>query len=164
MALTPEAGSIRIARGDDVEEIAPLFDAYRQFYGAASDVPAAQVFLAARISRNESRVLIAVVGQGASAIVAGFAQLYFSFSSLSLGTTVILNDLFVMPEHRGRGLAGSLVDHAVSQAQKEGAASIQLMTQHRNRTALRLYRSRGFSTDSEFAHLTLPTMIRGTAE
>ena len=49
----------------DVGEVAPLFDAYRQFYQKPPDVEAARRFLFARLSKGES-VLVsgAPCGQG----------------------------------------------------------------------------------------------------
>ena len=41
-----------------VAEIAPLFDAYRRFYGQADD-PRAQSFLEDRVARHESVLLVA---------------------------------------------------------------------------------------------------------
>ena len=43
----------------DLDALAPLFDAYRQFYGQSSDVPAARDWLRTRLRFGESRVLLA---------------------------------------------------------------------------------------------------------
>ena len=45
----------------DVGDVAPLFDAYRQFYGKAPDVEAARRFLFARLSKEESVLFISRV-------------------------------------------------------------------------------------------------------
>lgn len=83
----------------DVGEIAPLFDAYRQFYQKPSDVEAARRFLFARLSKNES-VLFLARHEGR---VVGFVQLYPVFSSIGLTRQWILNDLYVAPEARKLG-------------------------------------------------------------
>src|SRR5688500_10548718 len=102
---------IRRAASGDLEAVTVLFDAYRQFYGAASDVAAARKFLAARLERAESVVLLAFdsTAEGNSADPVGFAQLYHSFSSVSLGPIVVLNDLFVKPGSRKSGAGRHLV-------------------------------------------------------
>ena len=152
-----DALRVRRATGDDVERAAPLFDAYRQFYGAAPDVAAARRFLAARLASNESVVLIAVAIGGAAADeeVVGLAQLYRSFSSVSLGRTVILNDLFVVPARRACGVAGRLVDAVAAHARRSGAIRVELATQCTNEPALRLYRRKGFVADTGFTHMSL---------
>lgn len=143
----------------DVELIAPLFDAYRQFYGAASDLPAARDFLTQRLSCGESIVLMAIVESedGGSDTVAGFAQLYPSFSSLALRRVMILNDLFVAPEYRRAGVARRLVQESVEYARRAGAVRLELATQHTNEKALALYESEGFAGDTEFVHLSRAT-------
>ncbi len=137
----------------DVSRIAPLFDAYRQFYGAASDIAASGRFLAERLARDESVVLLAIVGASPGEVV-GFTQLYPCFSSVSIRAIVILNDLFVVPAQRGRGVAGRLIDAAAAYARSAGAIRIELATWHRNHTALRLYLAKGFIADAEFRHLS----------
>ena len=57
----------------DVGEVAPLFDAYRQFYQKAPDLEAARRFLFARLSRNECNF-----SRPAGWAVVGFVQLYRS--------------------------------------------------------------------------------------
>jgi hypothetical protein len=46
----------------DVDAVAPLFDAYRQFYGQRSDLAAARAFLEERLRREESVIFFAVDG------------------------------------------------------------------------------------------------------
>ena len=82
-----------------VELVAPLFDAYRQFYGLLSDLAGAHRFLAERLERQESVIFLAVLDRAGRAegeeVAAGFTQLYPSFSSERMGRIWILNDLFV---------------------------------------------------------------------
>ena len=43
----------RVAR-KDTDDLVPLFDGYRQFYGQRSDPASARAFLSERIERDES--------------------------------------------------------------------------------------------------------------
>ena len=45
---------------DHVARIAPLFDAYRQFYGLAPDPTRAREFIAERLARKESVIFLAI--------------------------------------------------------------------------------------------------------
>src|ERR1700732_1791283 len=45
---------------EDVSLAAPLFDAYRQFYGQRPDLPGAAAFLTERLSRGESVLFLAL--------------------------------------------------------------------------------------------------------
>jgi ribosomal protein S18 acetylase RimI-like enzyme len=155
--------TVRRGRPADVDRIAPLFDAYRQFYGAASDVGAACRYLTERLDREESVVLVATVRHPNRSSppdadgdeIIGFVQLYRCFSSLSLGENEILNDLFIVPAWRNRGVAGRLLNASVAYARMAGAVRLELATQHTNTAALRLYQSRGFVPDTDFTHLSL---------
>ena len=51
--------AIRLAGAEDAAAVAPLFDAYRQFYDQPSDLRRARNWLRARIGNNESVVLLA---------------------------------------------------------------------------------------------------------
>ena len=145
--------TIRQATIDDVEQLVPLFDAYRQFYGRTSDVAAARTFLLARFANRESTLFIA--HQGEMAI--GFAQLYPSFSSVSLARIFILNDLFVQEQARRTGVASSLLSAAATFAVSLGAVRLSLSTALTNDAAQALYRSAGWNRDQQFSvyHLAL---------
>jgi L-amino acid N-acyltransferase YncA len=97
--------TVRQATIFDLDLIAPLFDAYRQFYRKPSDLGLARRFLLERFQHNQSIVLLALQRDG-SAI--GFTQLFPSFSSVSAARIFILNDLYVRPEGR-RKRVGSLL-------------------------------------------------------
>lgn len=156
MTRIPTRLIVEEARVTDVDRVALLFDAYRQFYGAAPDLQAARSFIAERLTLRESVVLLAVPDrcEGGDALAAGFAQLYPSFSSVALGPIVVLNDLFVAPLWRRLGVARCLVEGAVAYARKSGAVRIELATQHTNLHALRVYESEGFVRETEFVHLS----------
>ena len=99
---------------EQVDLVAPLFDAYRQFYGQPPDLDGARRFLAQRLGQGES-VIFAVVQAGRPL---GFTQLYPSFSSVSMRPIWVLNDLYVAEGARRRGvgarLLGAARDHALS--------------------------------------------------
>jgi GNAT superfamily N-acetyltransferase len=149
----------------DADSIAPLFDAYRQFYGAAPDLAGARAFIAARLERDESVVLLARALSQASepASAVGFAQLYPSFSSVSLGPIIVLNDLFVLPSWRRSSVARSLVEETARHGERVGAIRIHLSTQFTNVPARRLYQSLEFVADEEFVHLSLSLRERASS-
>ena len=143
--------AVRRAEANDLDTLAGLFDAYRQFYKQPSDAAAARAFLAERIANDESVVLIcandhATAGPhfvGAEAI--GFVQLYPLFSSVRLGRTWLLNDLYVAPQARRLGAARALLDVACAYARERGALGLELETGTDNVTAQALYRSAGWT-------------------
>lgn len=132
----------------DIDRIVPLFDAYRRFYGQDSDLDGARQFLTARIERDESVILLADAE-------AGFAQLYPCFSSVRLSATLILNDLFVAPETRCRGVGAALLEAARAHARSVGASRMSLSTAVDNSAAHALYVRAGWERDAQFHTYTI---------
>mgnify|MGYP001164668533 FL=1 len=141
----------RLAAVADVGRVAPLFDAYRQFYGLAPDLELAQWFLRERLSRGESVVLLAE--HDGTAL--GFVQMYPTFSSLRAARTFVLYDLFVDPAARQRGVGRRLMQAAADEARTQGAVSLVLSTARTNSAAQRLYESLGWVRDEEFYEYNL---------
>lgn len=128
----------------DLDALAALFDAYRQFYGQAPDLPRARQWLRERLRFGESVVLVA----RRSDAMAGFVQLYPMFSSVRTARTWILNDLYVDPGARRQGVARALLDAATDFAREDGADGICLETTVDNARARALYRSVGWNEDA----------------
>jgi ribosomal protein S18 acetylase RimI-like enzyme len=137
--------SIERAELRHIDEIAPLFDAYRRFYGQADD-PRARSFLEERVAHDESVVFVARL-QGAAI---GFCQLYPCFASVSLSRMFVLYDLFVAPLARRCGAAAALLRTAVDYAAGQGAAQLMLQTAVTNLPAQRLYERAGWVRDNDF--------------
>lgn len=135
--------NIRRVTLQDIDRVVPLFDAYRQFYGEDSDLAGARRFLTERTEQGQSVILIA--GDDT-----GFAQLYPSFSSVRMQPTMILNDLYVRPEARCRGIGATLLHAACDVARDSGAARMSLSTAVDNSAAHALYVRAGWERDAQF--------------
>ncbi|MBS0192630.1 MAG: GNAT family N-acetyltransferase [Proteobacteria bacterium] len=136
--------TIHRADANDLDTLAALFDAYRQFYEQPADLAGARAFLGARIERGESVLLLARHDETA----AGFVQLYPIFSSVRMGRVWTLNDLYVAPAARRHGVARALLDAAVAFARDGGALGLQLETAPDNHAAQTLYRRAGWAQDA----------------
>ena len=146
---------VRQATIHDLDLVAPLFDAYRQFYGQPADLALARRFLQERFQHAESVVLLALnegTGEGV-----GFTQLYPLFSSVRATRRYLLNDLFVTPARRRFGVAAALLHAATAHARAMGVAGMSLSTANDNVAAQRLYESMGWELEQGFReyHLTL---------
>jgi ribosomal protein S18 acetylase RimI-like enzyme len=148
----------RLAEPKDLAALAQLFDAYRQFYERQPDLPGAEAFLRTNLEEQRSVIFLALEPAsepGASASCLGFAQLYPTLSSLSMRRIWTLNDLFVAPEARGRGVGQGLLKVAAEHARSTGAKGVQLSTAADNDKAQRLYEKSGYVRDTEFFHYFL---------
>jgi ribosomal protein S18 acetylase RimI-like enzyme len=147
----------RPATPDDLDALAPLFDAYRRFYGQPGDVALAADFLHARMERGESAVLVAE----ADGQLLGFCQLYPTWCSVAAARIFVLYDLFVDDAVRRAGVGRALMEAAQAFGRAAGAVRLDLSTAHANTRAQALYESLGWQRDDVFRSYSLPL---GSAE
>lgn len=131
----------------DVDTIAPLFDAYRQFYEQPADPTGSAEFIGARLSNGESILFLACTADGQGV---GFCQLYPSFCSVIAQRIGVLYDLFVSPSVRQGGTGRALMQAAERYAQAAGWARLDLTTAKTNTQAQALYESQGWVRDEVF--------------
>lgn len=137
---------VRRATLEDLNQLAVLFDEYRQFYGASSNLKQSYNFLKQRFENKESVIFIHVKDD----VFTGFVLLYLGFSSVACSNYYILDDVYVTPIYRRQGSARQLIDTAILFARHESALRISLETQKTNVESQRLYESMGFIQDDAF--------------
>jgi ribosomal protein S18 acetylase RimI-like enzyme len=143
----PSTIGVRQAGIGDLDDLSPMFDAYRQFYQQTPDLALARGFLFERLSQQQSVILIA---RGIGGVPAGFTQLYPLFSSVSACRIFLLNDLFVREAARGRGVAQRLLAESAAYGRAVGAVRLMLTTAHTNIAAQSLYEKTGWQQDEIF--------------
>ncbi len=134
---------IKTATLAELDQVVKLFDQYRVWYRKSSDTSTARQFLKDRIELKESVIFLAEVDNKAE----GFTQLYPVFSSTRMKRMWLLNDLFVAPEHRGKGLSKALITAAKKYCEKTLACGILLETEQSNTIGNNLYPSQGFNLE-----------------
>lgn len=137
---------VRRATLEDLQPLAVLFDEYRQFYGASSNLERSYQFLKQRFQNEESVIFIHVKDD----VFTGFVLLYMGFSSVACSIYYILDDVYVTPTYRRQGSAKQLIDTAILFARHENAQRITLETQKNNYQSHQLYEQMGFVKDDEF--------------
>ena len=114
---------IREAKRSDIPAVAELFDLYRQFYEQPADLSLAQQFMAERVNKRESVVLLAETD---AAGLVGFCQLYPSYCSVEAEQIYVLYDLYVLPHARASGVGRMLL----LAAEAPGASISTVARQH----------------------------------
>ena len=138
--------SIRQAAVQDAAAIAPLFDAYRQFYQQPPAIDAAHAFISERLERGQSVIFVAE-DQGN---MLGFCQLYPTFCSVAAAPIFTLYDLFVTPDARTSGAGRQLMLAAESHARAAGAVRLDLTTAKDNLRAQSVYEALDWVRDEVF--------------
>jgi GNAT superfamily N-acetyltransferase len=154
---------IRPATRDDLGALLALIADYQRFYaGSARDDDHNERFFARFIAPSDAGMLLrASASASASASAgdnddddqpAGYACLYWTFSSVSATDVVLLNDLYVRPEQRGAGVGEALIAATVEVARERGASHVRWWTALDNRRAQRLYERVGAERSAWFEY------------
>jgi ribosomal protein S18 acetylase RimI-like enzyme len=133
----------------DLDQLAPLFNAYRQFYGCADNVPEARAFLAERLATGDSKIYLA---RNALGETLAFAQVFASFSSISLCRSWVLNDLYVQPGYRGQHIGEALLAQVEKEARAAGIGMLTMETGPENVRAHRIYQKMGYVREMGYLH------------
>ena len=80
----------------------------------------------------------------------GFVHLMPSISTVAMRPIWLLEDLFVVPAGRRKGVATALMTYAENFARETGAERLTLATAHDNRQAQSLYLSLGYLKEEHF--------------
>ena len=143
--------TFRLAESSDLDQLADLFDQYRQFYECPPDLSAAKNWIAENFERGRSTIFAADNGYQ----LIGFTQLYPALCSVDLVDYFVLYDLFVAPSARGQGIARALMNAASEWAKAQGAARLDLETARDNYPGQALYRDLGYELDEVFLKFSL---------
>jgi GNAT superfamily N-acetyltransferase len=126
---------------DQYEQLLPLIAAYQRFYEVEEiNEERNNDFFRRFLAPSDDGLLL---GARAENRFLGYACLYWHFSSLSAADSVLMNDLFVEPDARGRGVGRALIEAAAEVARERGAVHLEWATAPGNLTAQRLYDSTG---------------------
>jgi GNAT superfamily N-acetyltransferase len=134
----------RKARLNDLDLIAELFNDYRIFYEQTSDLKESKLFLKERLLNSDSEIFVC---QNTDEELLGFVQLYPIFSSTRMKKLWLLNDLFVNPNYRGKGISIQLIECAKDLSRKTNSAGLILETSKSNIIGNKLYPQTGFELD-----------------
>ena len=143
--------TIRLAEARDLDQLAELFDQYRQFYECPPDLGAAKNWIAENLERGRSTLFAADNGSQ----LLGFTQLYPALCSVDLVDYFVLYDLYVIEAARRQGIARALMKAASEWAKTQGAARLDLETARDNYPGQALYRDLGYELDEVFLKFSL---------
>jgi GNAT superfamily N-acetyltransferase len=140
-----EGVEIRPAREDEVEEMLPLIRAYCEFYEVRPDDEGLRAMFRTLIA-DPSQGAIFIARDGGQAV--GFATLDWKWSSLKAARIGYLEDLFVDPEARGRGIADALIEICAERCRELGMPAMAWQTAPDNQRAQQVYNRTGAGFDT----------------
>jgi ribosomal protein S18 acetylase RimI-like enzyme len=134
------AADVRKASPGDASEIARLL---HDFQGEFDEPSPGIETLTERYREliRKREMIVLLIGEGPD----GFAQLRFRPWVYSAGLCCYLEELYVAPALRGKGLGRALLEAAMDAARAEGAEQMELGTAESDTAARALYESAGFT-------------------
>lgn len=144
----PDALRLRAASADDISLILRLIRELADYERLADAVVASEDQLRANLfgERPQAEVVVAEwAGQPA-----GFALFFHNFSTFRGCRGLYLEDLFVRPEFRKRGIGRALLQHLAAIAESRGCARFEWAVLDWNVDAQAFYRSLGADSVSEW--------------
>jgi ribosomal protein S18 acetylase RimI-like enzyme len=131
---------------EDLDALMPLLARLRTddptLCGAPFDAPAARAAVA-RLIESEHAGRVWLIRTGDETI--GYLVLTFSYSLEFGGRTALIDELWISPDHRGRGIGSQALAFAEREARAADARGLFLEVSPDNAGAERLYARAGFA-------------------
>jgi GNAT superfamily N-acetyltransferase len=128
---------IAVVREDDLRDLLPLMRAYSEFYGSPPDEE--RLSGVARMLIEQPHEGVQFIARGEDGDALGFATVYMTWETLDAGRLAVMNDLFVAPQARGRGVGAALIEECRRFAADRRAGKLAWQTAPDNQVAQRLY-------------------------
>jgi GNAT superfamily N-acetyltransferase len=139
---------IRPAERADVPTVADLIWQLARFEKLEQEVVLTEDLLVAGLFGPHpyaEAVLAEVEGK-----VIGFALFFHTFSTFLARPGMYLEDLFVLPDHRGRGVGRALLAHLAHLALERGCGRLEWAVLNWNQEAIRFYERLGAHPNTEW--------------
>ncbi len=140
---------ITLVTEDDLPQLLPLMRSYCDFY-LVSPSDDNLLNMSRSLLANPSGMGIQLIAREDPDVAAGFATLVWTWTTLSASLVGIMNDLFVVPEARGLGVADELIDACAARCRARGAAVLSWQTAKDNHRAQAVYDRIGAAREEWF--------------
>ena len=132
--------SLRLADPADLPRLLALAQAFHAEDGHALDARG-EAAMAALLADTDKGRLWLIVAAGEPV---GYAALCFGFSIEYGGRDAFIDDIYVVPEARGKGIGSRILDLVCAAARDCGCLALHLEVMEDNAGAARLYERHGF--------------------
>ena len=141
----------------DLDELIPLMRGYCDFYEVAPSDGALRALARALIEHPDTSGVQLIAREDGEAL--GFATIFWSYSTLSARAIGVMNDLYVAPQGRGRGLGAELIRACEAECAARGIEILEWETAPSNARAQSVY-ERFDAARSEWVAYTLAVTRR----
>jgi GNAT superfamily N-acetyltransferase len=133
--------SIRRARTDEAGVVLTLVQELAEYEKLLHEVQATEADIGAVLFGGNPRLFCEIAEWEGEPV--GFAVWFFNFSTFSGRAGIYLEDLFVRPAHRGRGIGKALLAYLARECVTNGWARLQWAVLDWNAPSIEFYKSLG---------------------
>jgi GNAT superfamily N-acetyltransferase len=137
----PASISIRRARPDEAGLVLTLVRELAEYERLLHEVEATQAMIAEALFGENPRLFCDIAEWNGE--VAGFTVWFVNFSTFSGRSGIYLEDLFVRPALRGRGIGKALLSHLAKECVANGWSRLQWSVLDWNTPSIEFYKSLG---------------------
>jgi GNAT superfamily N-acetyltransferase len=142
--------TIEVVVEENFERILPLIADYQIFYEATPNSDKNRAHFSQFLKNHSLGIQFGAFDIKGEAL--GFATLYFIPASVEVGKTCLMNDLFVMAEKRGLGIARLLIEKCRDYSKQNGFLNVEWHTETKNKIAQKLYDKMGAKRSSWYIY------------
>lgn len=138
---------LRVAQPRDQSVVLDLVGRYHEFEGIESNTKAMEAALRPLLDQSDHGRVWLIHKQDA---VIGYIALCFGYSIEFHGRDAFLDEMFIIPEHRGVGAGAAALAEVRDAARRLGIKALHLEVARDNERAQRLYHSAGFKARERY--------------
>lgn len=142
---------MRLAQPADAPEVARLLDAFNREFDSPTPGPEVLTARLEALLATESTAAFLALDPGV-----GLALVTLRSNVWSDGPVALLDELYVEPAMRGRGIGSALIEEVLVWARARGAALLEVNVDQEDADALRFYARHGVDQEHAFYLARVP--------
>ncbi|HEX4871448.1 MAG TPA: GNAT family N-acetyltransferase [Nevskiaceae bacterium] len=143
---------LRLAQAADLPRLAAYVAAFHALEGLPAGGPSLAVLQPLLGESPHGRLWLIELDEAP----AGYLAITFGYSIEFGGRDAFIDELFLLPEHRGRGLGRAVLEQLRRAAAALGLRALHLEVARGNERAQRLYHEAGYRPRPQFTLMSLP--------
>ena len=144
--------TIRIADKEDIELILKFIKGIAEYEKLLHEVRATPELLKEWIFDKKTAEVAFIFEEGKEV---GFVLYFYNFSTFVGKSGLYIEDLFVFPEHRGKGYGKALLNHVISKARDERLGRVEWTCLDWNTPSIEFYKAMGAKPMDEWTNFRI---------
>ena len=144
--------TIRIADKEDIDLILKFIKGIAEYERLLHEVKATPELLKEWLFDKKTAEVAFILEEGKEV---GFVLYFYNFSTFGGKSGLYIEDLFVFPEHRGKGYGKALLNHVISKAREERLGRVEWTCLDWNTPSIEFYKAMGAKAMDEWTNFRI---------